>query len=224
MATNLEDPAVVERNLKRRFALLALEQRFPSLRKTPEVANRISLWKACVENVGANAMVTVLDFGVYQGRSTKFWATNFTNPDSRFHGFDSFEGLPHDWTSTMPKGTFSTQGQVPQINDTRVSFHQGWIQNTLPGFLESGTLSGRETLIAHVDTDIYSAALFVLTTLWHYFDRFFVVFDEFGVDENLALANFSEAYPVKIEFYCHTMSQYKMPAQVFGLVTKSEYK
>lgn len=220
-----DDLFAEKRSLRHGLARLALDARFSRLLATPRLVSRGDLWRASVHHIGAEAPVTVFDFGVYQGRSTNFWARHFISPEARFHGFDSFEGLPSDWTPNMPKGKFSTGGAIPQLNDPRVSFHQGWIQNTLPEFLKSGAISDNGAFVVHIDTDIYSAALFILTTLWHKFDSYFVVFDEFGVDENLALADFSEAYPVQIEFFCHTINdQSKLPQQVFGSITRVEYK
>ena len=55
----------IARRLKRRLAILSLDQYFPGLRKTPVAASRGALWKHCVERIGVDTPVTVLDFGVY---------------------------------------------------------------------------------------------------------------------------------------------------------------
>lgn len=38
-----------------------------------------------------------LEFGVYKGESLRYWARELKHPDSKLHGFDSFEGLPKDF-------------------------------------------------------------------------------------------------------------------------------
>ena len=57
-----------------------------------------------------------------------------TREQSRFFGFDSFEGLPEDW-GDVPRGMFAVEGRAPHIDDARVQFVQGLFQETLYGFL-----------------------------------------------------------------------------------------
>ena len=106
---------------------------------------------------------TYLEFGVAAGRAIEWWLDRNSNSGSRFHGFDTFEGLPEDW-GEVPKGTFSTRGAPPDFADDRCKFEVGLFQDTLPKFLESFHRSdGR--LIVHIDCDLYSASLFVLIHL-----------------------------------------------------------
>ncbi len=126
--------------------------------------------------------VDYLEFGVYQGYTIKYWSTINANPDSRFFGFDSFEGLPEDWSGAfvrVPKGTFNTEGMIPQVDDPRVSFQKGWFQDSLPLFLES--FESRNRLLIHCDADLYTSTLFVLCTLHNRLKPgSLIVFDEFS--------------------------------------------
>ena len=87
--------------------------------------------------------ILFLEFGVFEGNSIRRWAKLNSHPESRFVGFDSFEGLPTKWRQ-RPAGHFSTGGQPPDIDDPRVSFVKGWFHDTVPGFLD--TLPSHEGL------------------------------------------------------------------------------
>ncbi len=107
--------------------------------------------------------IDYLEFGVYQGDSIRMWTDLNKNPLSRLFGFDSFEGLPEDWQKATPKGTFTTNGKVPEIADGRVQFIVGWFQNSLPGFLSSYKPKNR--ILIHNDSDLFSSTLYCLSVL-----------------------------------------------------------
>ena len=128
---------------------------------------------------GITGPITYLEFGVFEGESIRFWSTQDKHPESRFVGFDRFEGLPHDWHGNIKKGHFDTGGRIPVIDDPRVSFIKGDFQDTLRPFLASLVVHG--TLVVHCDADLYSATLYVLATLDHILLRStYVMFDEFA--------------------------------------------
>ena len=108
--------------------------------------------------------VLYLEFGVYTGKSMRWWSQALENPASQLHGFDSFEGLPEDYDDAggkYVKGWFSTAGQIPQIDDPRVHFHKGWFEETLPGF----EIPAHEVLFINLDADLYSSTIYVLNQL-----------------------------------------------------------
>ena len=81
--------------------------------------------------------VLYMEFGVFEGATTRYWSKLLHNPKSKLHGFDSFEGLPENWPAVdrsggLSKGHFSVGGRLPQINDDRVKFFKGWFEQTLP--------------------------------------------------------------------------------------------
>jgi len=84
---------------------------------------------------------------------------------------------------------------TPSINDSRVSFHIGLFQDSLPPFLRTFR-AGKSHLVIHCDADLYSSTLFVLTQLAPYMDGAVVLFDEFNAlpHEFRALQDFSRAY------------------------------
>ncbi len=130
------------------------------------VAGRAELISAAARMLG-DQEVLYLEFGVWQGDTIRKWSQLLKNEHSRFHGFDSFEGLPEQWddhgVSTLPKkkGDFTTEGKVPQISDPRVKFFKGWFEETLPHyeFVDS------PNVVIFLDADLYSSTAFVLNTL-----------------------------------------------------------
>ena len=106
--------------------------------------------------------IDYIEFGVASGDSLRWWVENNRNQSSRFIGFDTFSGLPENW-GTVEKGTFSTQGKTPEINDQRVSYKIGMFQSTLGDFLKTFPLTRKKVI--HLDADLYSSTLYVLTTL-----------------------------------------------------------
>lgn len=122
--------------------------------------------------------VTYLEFGVWQGEMFRNWLAWNDHRDSRFIGFDSFEGLPEDWVKGQPKGTFSTGGKPPEVSDPRASFQVGWFQDTLYSFLSG--FSPENRLVIHIDCDLYSSTLFVLTSLDRHLPAgTIIIFDDF---------------------------------------------
>lgn len=151
--------------------------------------------------------VDYLEFGVHRGKSMREWARLVPDPDARFVGFDSFEGLPEDWQQVAARvdtDHFDVGGRPPEIDDPRVSFQVGWFQDTLPPFLDK--FEPREQLVVHCDADIYSSTLYLLTMC----DRILrpgtiVLFDEFAsvLNEFSALADYCSAYRRDYEVIAH---------------------
>ena len=101
----------------------------------------------------------VLEFGVYTGSSLQRIAAQ--SPGT-VHGFDSFEGLPEDWTHFQKKGRFSLEGELPDLGTANIVLHKGWFADTLPSFLVQHPGPVR---FAHIDCDLYSSAKTVLDGL-----------------------------------------------------------
>lgn len=138
--------------------------------------------------IGENVPIDYFEFGVWKGNTLKAWLNLNQQPDSRFFGFDSFEGLPEDWghfAVILKKGTFNTGGDVPDIEDQRVSLIKGYFQETLVSSVKGYEPKNR--LLIHCDADLYSSTLYPLTVLNQYivpgtliiFDEFFTVDHEF---------------------------------------------
>jgi hypothetical protein len=101
----------------------------------------------------------IMEFGVFRGASLRAIARRVTQ---EVHGFDSFEGLPRDWTYFQKQGRFSLQGQAPQFEEANIRVHQGWFDQTLPPFLAQHPGPAR---FIHIDCDIYASTRTVLELL-----------------------------------------------------------
>lgn len=101
----------------------------------------------------------IAEFGVATGRTINHIAR--LKPKDIIHGFDSFEGLPEDWTSRMPKGFFRRTA-VPKVREN-VELHVGWFDITLPGF--KAKYGDTPLQLLHIDSDLYSSAVTILNTL-----------------------------------------------------------
>lgn len=115
-----------------------------------------------------------LEFGVEKGRSLRMLAEL---AGRTVHGFDSFLGLPEDWSGTFEsKGKFSQRGKLPKLPGN-AKLHVGLFEDTLPKFVAD--VPGQAAFI-HIDCDIYSSTK---TVFDHLADRIssgcVIVFDEY---------------------------------------------
>jgi hypothetical protein len=160
---------------------------------------RFELFDFIKKKYGLDCPIDYLEFGVAYGRTFKWWAENNTNADSRFYGFDTFEGLPEDW-NLFKKGDMSADGKLPDMDDNRAVFLVGLFQDTLPVFLR--TYKNDKRKIIHIDADLYTSTLFVLTSMAHLLRKDdIIIFDEFGVPmhEFKAYMEFTKAFRIETE-------------------------
>lgn len=113
-----------------------------------------------------------LEFGVAEGKSINRMAE--LAPDRQFHGFDSFEGLPENWTRSCPKGRgacdFNSLSWRPNVK-----IYKGLFSDTLPNF-QVPKLAG-----IHIDCDLGSSTNTVFNQLETQIlrDKPLLLFDEF---------------------------------------------
>lgn len=162
--------------------------------------NRFQLHEFVFNEEIKNQAIDYLEFGVATGIAFKWWVEKNINPESRFFGFDVFTGLPEDF-GVMKKEHYNTAGQTPKIDDRRVMFIKGLFQESLPGFLSNYKSNQRKVI--HMDADLYSSTLFVLTKLLPILKKDdIIIFDEFGVPthEFKAFTEIVSAYKLDYEF------------------------
>jgi len=146
-----------------------------------------------------NQSIDYLEFGVASGIAFKWWVEENNNPESRFFGFDVFTGLPEDF-GVMKKQHYDSAGQTPKIQDDRVTFIKGLFQDSLPVFLLDYKTQRKK--VVHMDADLYSSTLFVLTKLFPFLEKDdIIIFDEFGVPthEFRAFSDIVSSYNLRYE-------------------------
>jgi hypothetical protein len=157
----------------------------------PDV-DRYALFRRAASDI-ADDDVLYLEFGVSFGDAFRFWSQLLHNPNSKLHGFDSFEGLPTAWKlgGGLSTGDWSTDGQIPAVDDQRATFFKGWFAETLPDY----EWPPHETLVVNIDADLYSSTVTALDAIEpHLRPGSLLYFDEFSyrADELRAFDEFLE--------------------------------
>jgi len=137
----------------------------------PKPCGRDTFYRKCMTLVKERTGL-FLEFGVWTGGTINFLSS--LNPDKKFYGFDSFEGLPENWEGIVNKGHFKTD--IPKVNDN-VELVVGWFDQTLDKFLEEHD----ETIsFVHLDADLYSSIDYVLKKIESKIeDKCVFIFDDF---------------------------------------------
>ncbi len=162
-----------------------------------DYSKRQELFEHVITNQNLDSDIDYFEFGVSTGNSFRWWVNRIKNKNARFYGFDTFTGLPEDW-GTFKKGDMSNGNEPPVIEGDRHEFYQGLFQQTLIPFLNDYKTDKKK--IIHMDADIYSATLYVLTLITPYLKKGDIIFfDEFNVPmhEFKAFSEWSESFYIK---------------------------
>lgn len=172
--------------------------RHHGLEPSARSSSRYELFDLLADKI-AERDVLYLEFGVHRGASMLYWSRLLKHPGSHLDGFDSFLGLPHDWSlEGHPRGHFSTSGKAPRISDPRVRFFAGWFEETLPRY----DWPPHDVLVVMLDADLYVSTA---TVLHHVRERLvpgsYLYFDQFHhrCDELRAFAEFLDEYPIRFQ-------------------------
>jgi O-methyltransferase len=142
-------------------------------------SKREQLFEYVIEKEGLDTNVDYLEFGVSKGGSFRWWANRLQHKDAKFYGFDTFTGLPEDW-GPFKAGDMSNGNKPPEMDDERIEFFQGVFQQTFIPFLANYKSDNKK--IIHLDADLYSATLYILTLITPYLKPGDIIFfDEFNV-------------------------------------------
>mgnify|MGYP001210953574 CR=1 FL=1 len=198
------------------LGLIVLAKYFPDISNSQHFKRREDLWLSVI-NKWAKNKILFLEFGVHEGYSIKTMASYNTHPDSKFIGFDSFEGLPEDWRNFIKvykKNHFDTNGELPKTDDERIQFVKGWFDHTLPEFLKDFNTNNFSKIVIHLDADLYSSTLYCLVLLSQYFPRMYIIFDELPGEEARALEDFVAINGGAVTFQGYASYTPKFPMQV----------
>lgn len=103
-----------------------------------------------------------VEFGVAAGGGCRLFSKFLRPAGKHMHGFDSFSGLEEDWTGWHgghAQGAFSQGGKLPEVPDN-ITLVPGWIQDTLPIYLEE--TGDAPFSFIHMDMDTYTPTLCAL--------------------------------------------------------------
>jgi O-methyltransferase len=185
-----------------------------------------------VANLKGNSAVDYLEFGVFRGSTFRFAQQTFIE-GSRFWGFDTFNGLPEEWVTSMPLhrrynskdyrptstqsfNNFDLGGQLPDPGIGELI--PGLFQETLQPFVNR--FKRRNPLVVLIDCDLYSSTLYILCRLHHLLKAGdVIIFDEFGDENNefQAFNDYLSSHYNRQQFHCIYWDD------VDGLVTAFEY-
>jgi len=182
----------------------------------PSFSTREAMWSFIAHR--SPGAIDYLEFGVHQGYSILYFADQIRSTNSRFFGFDTFSGLPEDWTgshSDYPRGHFDTGGRIPETNDSRIKFFAGLFQETLPEFLIDFKTDNK--VIVNIDCDLYSSTLYCLTKLDAFLPKVTIlIFDEFGevLHEFRAASDYISSYQREVKVICSHCNCYTVAVEL----------
>ena len=172
----------------------------------------------------------ILEFGVWMGHSLNRIARAY--PQAHVFGFDSFYGLPEDWSYPWVKGSFNVQGRLPQGLPDNVELVAGWFNESLPFFVKSqqwkaalkrhklsrskhspganAMKNAAQIALLHVDCDLYSSTMTVFNALDEYIlPGTIIVFDE--------LMNFRDYEKQEMRALYEYVTRRKLQFEVIGV-------
>lgn len=188
---------------------------FKPLRK---YTNRINGYETVVTKFNLEQTeILYLEFGVASGVSFRWWMEKNNHKNSKFYGFDTFEGLPEKWGLFYKKGDM--KHEIMESGDNRHAFVKGLFQNTFPGFINENQpeLKSSKRKIIHLDADLFSSTLFILSQMYPYLKKGdILIFDEFSVanHEFFAVEIFQKCFYIKLMPICAINNFYQTIFQV----------
>ncbi|SNX29109.1 Macrocin-O-methyltransferase (TylF) [Polynucleobacter meluiroseus] len=151
----------------------------------------------------------IMEFGVYKGKTLNYLADRIKKhtPTKVIWGFDSFSGLPSDWSGYfITKETFDLQGYLPKVRkNTRLI--KGFFDKSIDEWLEMNDVLESSISLLHIDSDLYESCVVILEKLKKFIvPGTFILFDEYfnypnwKKHEYLAFQEFISKNGIKYEY------------------------
>lgn len=128
-------------------------------------------------------------FGVFKGHTARIMESLILS-DQKLHLFDSFEGLPEDWSNTSyGKGAFRIGADdIPLFSQKHTVVHKGLFKDTIPSF--TAKYAPPRVPFIHLDADLYSSTMDILMGLNHLIaPGTLLLFDELFLPNEKGLSN-----------------------------------
>jgi hypothetical protein len=143
--------------------------------------HREKLWERLAGRLDPNRPLVVLEFGVAYGYATNWWLRRLAGRDVVWHGFDRFTGLPRAWRR-YEEGTCDAGGKPPAIDDERLRWHVGDVEDTL-GAVDLAAARDAQWLVLF-DLDIYEPTAFAWDVIGpHLLPGDVIYLDEAGAED-----------------------------------------
>jgi hypothetical protein len=139
------------------------------------------LYERLAQQLDPNRPLFALEFGVAHGYATNWWLQRLAGRDVAWHGFDRFTGLPRAWRE-HDAGAFDAGGKPPPIDDERVCWHVGDVEETV-GAVDLISARDAQWLVLF-DLDLYEPTAFA----WEVFSAHLrpgdvIYLDEAGLED-----------------------------------------
>jgi hypothetical protein len=116
---------------------------------------REEVWEALASRVHAERVLG-MEFGVAWGYGSGWWLERLPSRQLHWDGFDRFTGLPRAWRD-LDSGHFDAGGNTPDIDDDRVTWHVGDVEDHLADLDLDRTTPGQAVVL--FDLDIFEPSL-----------------------------------------------------------------
>ena len=101
----------------------------------------------------------IAEFGVKSGKTINELANKPLLRKKTIYGFDSFVGIPEDWSGTKTlKGQLTNNDKLPKVAKN-VKLIKGWFKDSLLTFCEHNS---ENAALLHIDCDLYQSTKEVL--------------------------------------------------------------